>query len=74
MRTRKFNKASGHLRRLAAALLGCAAIGTADAAAAADVAPPRFAITSQRGDKPVLDSGTIRFMTSGDFPPFNFMD
>lgn len=43
-------------------------------AAAADPAPPRFAITTLRGEKPVLDSTTVRFMTAGDFPPFNFMD
>lgn len=43
-------------------------------ARAADPAPPRFAVTSLRGEKPVLDSNTVRFMTSGDFPPFNFMD
>jgi polar amino acid transport system substrate-binding protein len=50
-------------------------IAMAPAMPAAAVEPvPHFAVTSVKGDKPVLDSNTIRFLTSGDFPPFNFMD
>lgn len=62
------------LRTLGAALIGVLLAVLPLAARAADPAPPRFAVTSQRGEKPVLDSKTVRFMTSGDFPPFNFMD
>lgn len=60
-----------------AALLGgvlLAALTASLPSRAADPAPPRFAVTTLRGEKPVLDSSTIRFLTSGDFPPFNFMD
>jgi polar amino acid transport system substrate-binding protein len=59
---------------IVAAALAPMSGGIGDARAEPVDPSPRFAVTTQRGDKPVLDSNTIRFLTSGDFPPFNFMD
>lgn len=46
---------------------------------AARPAPPRIAFPNfwdpkRRPHKPAADIGTIRFLTSGDFPPFGFLD
>ena len=44
--------------------------------AKADAVPPfpNFWDPKRRPDKPTADLGTIRFITSGDFPPFDFLD
>ncbi|MDR3494247.1 MAG: transporter substrate-binding domain-containing protein, partial [Ancalomicrobiaceae bacterium] len=40
----------------------------------ADRVVPSFWDPQVRPEKPPGDAGTIRFLTSGDFPPFNFLD
>jgi polar amino acid transport system substrate-binding protein len=47
----------------------------AQSSASVTVAPaPTFQDPHFRSEKPAGDPGTIRFLTSGDFPPFNFLD
>lgn len=36
--------------------------------------PPMFWDRKNRPQKPTTEVGSIRFLTSGDFPPFNFLD
>lgn len=38
------------------------------------MAIPNFWDPKRRPERPAGDVGTIRFLTSGDFPPFNFLD
>lgn len=58
----------------------CAAESTfsraaAQTASSSDGMPvPAFRDPQYRLEKPAGDAGSIRFMTSGDFPPFNFLD
>lgn len=74
----------------AAGAAGAAAATTAPAAPAVAAAPveearpprpplpkaefPNFWDPKSRPHKPASDVGTIRFLTSGDFPPFGFLD
>jgi polar amino acid transport system substrate-binding protein len=70
-------------------LVVATAIAVAPAAAAAEAAPatvvanpagdttagpPMFWDRKNRPQKPTAEIGSIRFLTSGDFPPFNFLD
>lgn len=41
---------------------------------AAGLLPPVFRDPHRRPERPAGDVGPIRFLTSGDFPPFNFLD
>lgn len=50
---------------------------TIDAAEIADLAAapvPTFRDPHYRVEKPTGEAGTIRFLTAGDFPPFNFLN
>lgn len=47
---------------------------TAAAAATAGVFQPLFFDRAARPQKPVGDVASIRFLTTGDFPPFSFLD
>ncbi|WP_244487644.1 MULTISPECIES: transporter substrate-binding domain-containing protein [unclassified Aureimonas] len=50
-------------------------LGWADRAVAQDVSTPNFWDQRQRSTKPVIEPRErIRFLTSTDYPPFNFLD
>lgn len=72
------NKLSGAFRAvvLLSWVVGSASIlGCVDSASAQDVSTPNFWDQRQRLTKPILEPRErIRFLTSTDYPPFNFLD